>query len=305
VKKRIDIEKLLHWAIRDELPKGRPVSADIGLAIGRRLRQRAFSIARNLDHRPEIDSLGFVPGAPHEDAETVSDAVARLPTLVPIASEHDARHLFGDWAAIAEPIIPSLMVSMFNSQSIVTSCAAMGTRPKWQFAHPAPYQMFAQAHGAGRPRAIVYGIDADGNRVELKRNEGRARKRDGEYTLAMSPRSPLDWQRPEPLHIGECRAEYVAWHAALVSLAVALAGQLVEFEPVAPGAAAMPWITGEAPASRIVARRDLGEIDAGLPLAPRRRAAGKPIESPIEAETRAAYNLASRTKKRKTIAASA
>jgi hypothetical protein len=254
MKKRIDIEKLLHWAIRDELPKGRPVSADIGFAIGRRLRQRAFSIARNLNHRPEVDSLGFVPGEPHEDAERVSDSIARLPTSVPIASEHDARHLFGDLAGIAEVSIPSLMVSLFNQQALVISHASMGTRPKWKFAYPLPYQMFAPTLGAGRPRAIVYGLDADCDLVELKRNEGRARKRDGEYTLAMSPRSPLDWQHPAPLHIGECRAEYVAWHAALVSLTVALAGQLVEFEPVAPSAAPMPWITGETPTSRILER---------------------------------------------------
>jgi hypothetical protein len=254
MKKRIDIEKLLHWTIREELPKGRPVSADIGFAIGRRLRQRAFSITRNLDYRPEVDSLGFVPGEPREDAERVSDSIARLPTSVPIASEHDARHLFGDIAGIAEVSIPPLMASSFNQQALVISHASMGTRPKWKFAHPSPCQRFVPTAGAGRPRAIVHGFDADGDLVELKRNEGRARKRDGEYTLAMSPRSPLEWQHPAPLQIGECRAEYVAWHAALVSLTVALAGQLVEFEPVAPSAAAMPWITGETPASRILER---------------------------------------------------
>ena len=252
--KTIDIEKLLQWAIRDELPKGRPVSADIGLTIGRRSRQRAFGIAHSLDHLPVVDPLGYVPGAPHEDAEIIADAIGKLPTSVPIASEHDARHLFGDLVGIAESSISSLMKSAFNQQALVTLHASMGTRPNWKFAHPSAHQMFAPTLGAGRPRAIVYGIDADGDLVELKRNEGRARKRDGEYSLAMSPRSPLDWQHPAPLHIGECRAEYVAWHSALALLATDLAGTLAEFEPMSPSATSLPWITGEAPASRIFER---------------------------------------------------
>ncbi|WP_316179662.1 MULTISPECIES: hypothetical protein [unclassified Bradyrhizobium] len=82
----------------------------------------------------------------------------------------------------------------------------------------------------GRPRPIVYGTDDGGVTVELRKNEGRARKRDGEYTLAMSPLSPLDWHEPAPLHIGECRTEWVTWCNALDDLARTLAGRLATIE---------------------------------------------------------------------------
>jgi hypothetical protein len=177
----------------------------------------------------------------------------------------------------------------------------MGKRPRWAFGCPRPYQTFVPT--AGRPRPIVHGIDADGALVEMARNRGRKWKREGDYSLSMSPRSPIEWGDPAPLQIGEARAEYVAWHFALSSLARDLAGKLVMFEPSAPSAPALPWIDGEAPASRIVGRRDLSACDVDQALTPRRgRPAGKPIESPIEAESVASYNRASRKQVRRSAA---
>jgi len=301
VKKSIDIEKLLQWAMRDELPKGQAVAAspwDLIIqfaALGVRVQTGGY----------QGDGFGFSPGAPHEDAIKVADAMRALGTVAKFDHVADVEPLFGDLVEIAGDALGSIMVATFDPRSIVISNATMGTRPKWKFEHPTPYQRFAQTHAAGRPRPMVFGLDAAGDLVEIKRNEGRARARDGEYTISMSPRSPIEWHDPAPLHVAECRAEYVAWHLSLVALVDMLAGKLVEFEPMYPSAAAMPWITGEVPASRIVARRDLGDVSVGLPVAPRRRAPGAPVESPIEAESRTAYNLASRTKRRKSTAATA
>ena len=297
MKKKIDIEKLLQWAMRDELPKGQAVAAspwDMIIqfgALGVRVQTSGYGGG----------GLGFTPGAPHEDAIIVADAIRALGTEARFEDASEVAPLFGDIVAIAGDAVASIMVASFDPRSIVISNATMGTRPKWKFDHPTPYQMFVQERNARdelRSAPLVHGIDADGVAIAIKKNRGRKAMREA-FDLSMSPRSPLDWQCPAPLHLGECRAEYVAWHAALVSLAADLAGKLAEFEPVAPCAPAMPWLTGEAPASRIMARRDLGDVDQGLPLAPRRRAPGRPIESPIEAKTRAAYNLASRTKRRK------
>jgi hypothetical protein len=44
--------------------------------------------------------------------------------------------------------------------------------------------------------------------------------------------------------IGEARAEFIAWHAALTQLADDLGGELGEFEPTAPAISARPWIDG-------------------------------------------------------------
>ncbi|NUU41560.1 hypothetical protein [Tardiphaga robiniae] len=74
--KKYRLEKLVCWALRDELPKGRPASDDRGRVIVKRFDRRPMSIATGA--RPEIDTLGYVPGAPHEGAERVADTVARL-----------------------------------------------------------------------------------------------------------------------------------------------------------------------------------------------------------------------------------
>lgn len=236
---RIDIEKLVQWTVRDELPKGRPVSADIGFAIGRA--PRPFSIARNLSRAPrEIDSLGFVPGEPHTDALAVSAAIAALDTEARFVDRVEVLPLFGDLAGIAGDAVSAIMRASFNPQAIVLSLAAQGARPKWDFAHPVPRRMFVPTRT--KPRPLVYGLDAAGDLVDMRKNEGRARKRDGEYTLAMSPRSPIEWCDPSPLKVADARAEYVAWHGALTALARDLAGKLLSFEPTPPAAPRMPWL---------------------------------------------------------------
>ncbi|WP_316228250.1 hypothetical protein [Bradyrhizobium sp. SZCCHNR1039] len=189
MKQKIDIEKLLHWAVRDELPKERAVSADIRHVIGRRMRAQPGAIAFGLGRVIEVDPLGYVPDEPHRDGKAVSDALARLPRATSLDCEDDARDLFCELAAIAEPVVPASMAAVWNPQAVVLSCAAMGKRPEWQFGCPVAYQMFART--AGRPRPIVHGIGADRELVELRKNEGRARKRESEYTLSMLSRSPL------------------------------------------------------------------------------------------------------------------
>lgn len=297
MKKRIDIEKLLQWALCEELPKGQAVAASPWdvitqyCALGTRIATGGY----------RGDGLGFVPGAPHEDALVIAAAVKALDTA---GFDHVAQvePLFGDMLAIAGDAVAAVMASRFDQRSLVISNAMLRKRPAWRFELPTPYQMFAPV-AAGRPRALVYGIDADGDVVEVRQNRGRAAQRDGAYAWSMAPRSPLQWLDPAPLHVAEARGEYVAWHAALCALAADLAGRLAEFDPVAPFAPALPWITGEAPAGRVLGN---GEIIADadiLPPAPQRKAAGRPAFSPIEAESAASYARASRLKMTKVPAA--
>ncbi len=241
MKAAIDIEKLVQWAIREELPKGRPVSADIGFAIGRRP-IRPGSIARSFGRTPTADiwSMGYVSGEPCADARRVADAIGSLDTEVRLSSRSEALRLFGEFGSIAGDAVAAIMSSTFNPQAIVVNNAAQGKRPNWRFDAPSPYQRFVPTHG--RPRPLVYGIDSAGDLIELKRNEGRARKRDGEYTLALSPQSPLEWCDPSPLAIAEARAEYVAWYCAINTLALRLASKLDAFEPLRSAAAPTPWL---------------------------------------------------------------
>ncbi|MCS3499319.1 hypothetical protein M2189_001720 [Bradyrhizobium japonicum] len=241
MKAAIEVEKLVQWTIREELPKGRPVSADIGFAIGRRP-IRPGSIARSFGRAQPIHiaPTGYVPGEPCADARRVAVAIGNLDTEVRLANRSEALRLFGEFASIAGDAVTAILSSTFNPQAIVVNNAAQGKRPNWRFDRPKPHQRFVPT--AGRPRPLVYGIDATGDLVELKRNEGRARKRDGEYTSALLPRSPLEWCNPFPLAIAEARAEYVAWYRAMSTLALGLTGKLDAFEPMRPTVKAMPWL---------------------------------------------------------------
>jgi hypothetical protein len=116
----------------------------------------------------------------------------------------------------------------------------------------------------------------------------------------MSPRSPLLWHEPSVLHVAECRAEWVTWHGALNRLAAGLAGKLSAFEVVPTSLPLMPWRTGS-DRPRVIAGRDLSDATAFDPrTTPQRNIfAGKPVESPIEAETARSYTAASRKKIKK------
>jgi hypothetical protein len=219
--------------------------------------------------------MGFVPGAPHEDAVIVGDAMHQIETVARFTDRREVLPLFGDLAPIASDAIDAIMCATFDPRSIVLSKAIQSTRPKWQFEHPTPYRMkvpFRDAVGALRDRLRVLGLDADGCLVELKPNRGRAAMRDGVYDLNAAPRSPLQWGDPSLISIGHARAEYVAWHGALVALAQSLAGKLKEFEPAPPRAMPMPWFTGDAPASRVLPRVADAAGEVQLTLAPKRPA---------------------------------
>lgn len=293
MKKLIDIEKLLQWAMRDELPKGRPVSADIGASIATRLKRRAFGIAASFSASRvrEIDSLGFVPGAPHEDAEIVADAIAALSERAIIATKDDARKLFGEVAAIAEPCIPALMSAIFNPRALIVMHALAASRPRWEFDCPKPSRVcFQRQNARGQMRAVplVEGFDADGCLVAVAASRKASAR--GIYDLHCEPRSPLQWGSPNALEIGEARAEYFAWHHALCALSRALAGKMKEYEPTPAIVRPFPWITGQGGASRVL---DDGKpaFSIGLPLQPKRAAGARPIESKIVAESRPRANV--------------
>lgn len=286
MKKKIDIEKLLQWALREELPKGKPVSASAWDMIESYGQLGARIQTSGHGH----DGLGFVPGAPHEDALIVADAVAAISDEARFEDAENLRKLFGDLVAIADDAIASLLKAQFNPRALIIGKAIGGTRPPWDFECPAPYQMkatFRDSTGALRDRPVVYGTDAQGDTVMLIPNRGYRAPR-AIYDWNVDARSPLQWGDPSVLHIGHARAEYFAWHCSLVTLADKLAGALKEFEPTMPAVRPMPWITGQVLASRVLSDGlPPGLMTFKLPLQPKRHAPGKPVESEIEARMRA------------------
>jgi hypothetical protein len=141
-----------------------------GDALG--LLTRYCALGVRVDVSAHGDGLGFVFGEPDTDAIAVAEAIRALDTEARFADVEDVLPLFeDDIAGIAHEAARMIARSVFDPRSIVISCAVQGTRPKWRFELPTPKQMFAPSIG-GAPRAMVYGIDADGDLVEV-----RARRR--------------------------------------------------------------------------------------------------------------------------------
>lgn len=295
MKTKIDIEKLVQWAMREELPKGQAVSASPWQIV-----MQYAALGVRVDTSGHGDGLGFLAGEPNADALIVADAIRALDTEARFEHVEDALALFGEFESIAHDAARAITRSTFDPRALAISCATMGSRPKWKFEQPHPYQMFAPSI-TGTPRALVYGIDANGDLVEIKRNRGRKAAREL-FDLSMSPRSPINWHDPSPLHIGECRAEWVTWHHALAKLARDLVGALDAFDVQPLALPLMPWaVTVAEP--RILVGRNLARADVEFGLVPKRAASDlPPIESPIEAETVASYNRASREKMRRSAA---
>jgi hypothetical protein len=290
MKKNIDIEKLVRWALRDELPKGRPVSDDLGRVIAKRFDRRPLSIATGA--RPDIDSLGYVPGAPHEDAERVADAVACIRTEARFSLSEamaDARKLMRDLLPVTHvATLREIAGVVVNPQALVVSCGIGNRRPGWDFAPRCSQGMVPYRNGRGalRQRPIVEGFDDAGALVELKPNRGKAAMKRGAYDAHREPRSPLNWHAASLLSIGVARAEYFAWQNAIAGLAHALRGALVEFEPVAPAAVPFPWIDGQ-PTSRVLSDGfPAGLLTVPLALGPTREATPRPYETALEVEAR-------------------
>ena len=253
MKQQRDIEKLVQWAMREELPKGRAVSTSAW-----ELLTRYGQLGTRVDGGGWRDDLGYVPGDPHPDAILIADAIRAMNTEARFADRLDVVELFGDIAAIAGDAVDALARATFNPQALVISHAVQSTRPKWEFCTPSPRrEVVAMRDTMGRAidRPRVLGVDVDGDIVDLKPNgkRGRAAMRDGVYDLAMAPRSPLTWCDPAPISIAEARAEYLCWFDALAGLHHALLGALDDFEIVMPTTIRrMPWITGQAPQPRVL-----------------------------------------------------
>ena len=302
MKTKIDIEKLVQWAVREELPKGQAVAATPWQVI-----TQYCALGVRVDVSASGGGLGFLAGDPHPDALIVGAAIRALDTFAQFEDRVEVMPLFGDLVGIAGHAPEAIMSASFDPRSIVISSATQGSRPKWRFDDPAPRQVFVEAlneRGELRAMPLVHGLDAEGYEIAIKKNRGRARMRDGEWNASMRPRSPIEWHDPSPLSVAHSRAEWVAWHGALSALALDLAGALRQYEPTPPALPLMPWLDPAPHAARVIFRDAFAAYEAkGYPLSPRRRPAGKPIESPIEAETVASYKKASREKMRKPRAA--
>jgi len=213
----MDIEKLLQWAFREELPRGMAVSASAWSAMDRYC-TLGCRIQEDFVGMHMRSALGVVHGEPHDDAKKVGMAVKALePAGI-------------DWEASKEALAPDMLplaswspwLERFATAVLVVSNAVMGSRPVWDIGTPTPKRVLGSN---GKP-AI----------------EGECR---GANLYTIGSFCPLVYSDPTPKEVIAARAEYAVWHAALVSLANNLRGNLAEYEAMPPACAAEPWVTGE------------------------------------------------------------
>ena len=126
MKKLIDIEKLVQWTLRDEMPKGFRMTADIRHVVKRKLYRRGRLIADTLGAISFDDgddgNFGKVPGEAHADAQLVADAISALNTSMCFDHRRDVLRLFGEWALIADDCVRPILEMRFD---------ARGSRSQW------------------------------------------------------------------------------------------------------------------------------------------------------------------------------
>lgn len=273
-RKAVDVEQLLQWCYREELPKKQISSAegiwdrihDIGTRGGVDV---GDSAAQRYPHF----------GLPHPDAERIEKAVAKLPDHV-IDWEAQGEAILGPLASALNfsgrsPAAPArkpragwfaapgkwksveldrprdvIMVRSIRTAALVTMHAAMGTRPDWCDETPQCYPVPARC--------------GPGNQLIGERTGANY------YTEGSC--CPLRWE-PSALEIAAARADYVAWHHGLVTLAEML--DLSDHIAQPPAAHACPW-SGPTVAKTSIFRMPGNLKTRVLPLKPTRPTAGPP-----------------------------
>lgn len=234
--KRVDTEKLLQWAFRDELPK-RMMPA-FGPSY-------TSPLARMVDMGVQIQESGGEPGfpaalgEPHPDAFVIEEAVLAFERTDELGRDSRAG-LAIDWPAARRAVVgplggllsdndPTLKHLQISIPGLVALHAKMRTRPRWDL-WPVPEPIVGDN---GKPEVRLNG--PDGQKVK-----GRGGS-DGVPWYPAGASCSLRWW-PEPREAAFVRIEYSIWWQALDTLAEHLDGRLSDYVALAPAAHPSPWM---------------------------------------------------------------
>lgn len=261
MKATIDIEDLLVWAYRTELPKAQ---VDTGrLPLPRLQKPSMWSGSTAVaDLGQRVDNMwGVVPdqsatGEPHPDAIMVAEAVASLD--VTWLDVPEGWWPFGDmagpeeWGELGAGILADAMerishvgedgVRRFKASpaKLVRRYAVMGDCPVWE-SDIVPKMRTVRTATGQNAWFVMRSIPVEaGGFIEVEQdgfNPSRRRPYPGAYQ-----KHELS---PSPFPVALDRAEYEVWHAALSLLAVELGESgLSEHLVTGPRRPARPWIDG-------------------------------------------------------------
>jgi hypothetical protein len=253
-KRSVEIEKLLHWAYRDELVKRHISSAE---AIWEGIREYGQRGGEDPGHQSAQRYPHF--GSPHPDAEVIEGAVSALPNL-PIDWQQSGAAIMGDLILLLQSR-DTLLLRTLRTAALVTMHSSMGTRPNWREEAPKPH-FVASMKDASKPALVG----------ECK---GRNLYTAGSYC-------PLKYE-PSPISIAESRADYTCWHRGLMQLAETL--ELEDHIALPPAAPAMPWAGEQEAKGKIFAVGERGH-QSRLALSPYRRTTLRPPSKPKHSPVR-------------------
>ncbi|MDX7953371.1 hypothetical protein P7D22_19590 [Lichenihabitans sp. Uapishka_5] len=242
IRKRVmDVEDVISWAFRDELPKRSRDRVSEPCQVSPMFRLGQYGVRIDNWHREP----GFptIMGDPHPDALKVEAAVESLARFVEMPIE-DGLDLAPDLAAFGIDEHDAMRRALRQVVSTTVGFAKLRKRPYW---HDKTYPMPVHTDG-GRPRCYRWATMVDGTvtggeveyecLVPVEGNRG---------TYPSGSHSPLRFD-PDPRGMVEERAEYAAWWAALDLLAADLSARLDTIAVLPPSAPQRPWIDpGEAP----------------------------------------------------------
>ncbi|MFN3686112.1 hypothetical protein [Salinarimonas sp.] len=267
----MDIEALLRWAYRDELPKDAAVSVirAIGFTSAWGGIERYGELMTLIDapaNRWGVVPIGGEPGAPHPDAVVIGEAVRALDDfelglpegwnplgdLVALGLGEEGDNLLAATVGRAVDRATVLQADgrtrVLRSQlsALIRTCAILGRPPVWEADAPEVVTVKG-ANGRVRWFRRETRADADGRSYEVEL-DGFDQKRQRPHPDAYQ-KHVLD---PDPFEAAVGRAEYEVWHAALGVLVAELDGRLVDHVACGPARAIRPWETGEAEPARIL-----------------------------------------------------
>lgn len=246
-KRVMDVEEVLSWAYRDELPKTDGLGGGTGEAshVSPMFRMGVFgSRIDNWNREPGFPSA---MGPPHPDALLVAGAVG---DVVAAIAEGGARiccldseiDLGADLRSLGADEVAAVRGALGSLDGIVARCAKLRQRPYWT-RDTVPYPMRSDN---GRPIVVRweprFTRDLNGQEVEHQALVQAEARRKDDYPFGSH--CPLAYA-PDPQTIAGERAEWLVWWGALSAIAEALSGKLASIAILPPSAPQRPWLGEE------------------------------------------------------------
>jgi hypothetical protein len=235
--KRGPIDKLLQWALNDELPKGAHTMQNVVRIIERAALADKGSDIKFI--RPALTvqlskmTGYYLGGEPHPDALIVAKTLHRFSRRVSL-SDKWARRLLGHLVALDSSAVNAARGVRPDVAALMINCAILKRPPILRLEHPRPCQTF---RGGDQRRPSVLRLDIDGRLIDADVVHWKY----GNARWYGEPRSPLSWDNPSIECVAKERAEYSLWWHALMLLQSQLVGKLKEHEATPLTISPAPW----------------------------------------------------------------